>query len=202
MAHFIPCHKVDDGGCEVHGLLKTIALDRDSMFLDNFWRTLLSKIEPSPSRLKLTPSRPGQPAWSSRLCLGRPTQRSSSPTKSNPKVYPPQFQLSCHTTPGETCSAKVAVYILRVFELTLYAPSLSSLNRSCFLHLRCCIGASLDRGGAGLRLGSRSLSKGTDLDFQHILVDLILSAQATGGEPPPSIMLAKSAESESTLDPE
>ncbi|RDX87282.1 hypothetical protein CR513_31276, partial [Mucuna pruriens] len=34
----------------------------------------------------------------------------------------------------------------------------------------------------------RSLSEETDWDFQHILVDLILNAQATGGEPPPSTM--------------
>ncbi|RDX90239.1 hypothetical protein CR513_27918, partial [Mucuna pruriens] len=39
-----------------------------------------------------------------------------------------------------------------------------------------------------LRLGSRSLSEGTDWDSQHTLVNLILSVQATEGEPPPSTM--------------
>ncbi|RDX83566.1 hypothetical protein CR513_35505, partial [Mucuna pruriens] len=39
-----------------------------------------------------------------------------------------------------------------------------------------------------LRLGSRSLPKGTDWDSQHTLVNLILSAQAIEGEPPPSTM--------------
>ncbi|RDX98545.1 hypothetical protein CR513_18514, partial [Mucuna pruriens] len=60
--------------------------------------------------------------------------------------------------------------------------------------VRCCIGVSLDRGNAGLRLGSRSLSKGTDWDFQHTLVNLILNAQATGGEPPPSTMAISETE--------
>ncbi|RDX87051.1 hypothetical protein CR513_31531, partial [Mucuna pruriens] len=40
----------------------------------------------------------------------------------------------------------------------------------------------------GLRLGSRSLPEGTDWDCQHTLVNLILSAQAIGGEPSPSTM--------------
>ncbi|RDX98866.1 hypothetical protein CR513_18163, partial [Mucuna pruriens] len=50
------------------------------------------------------------------------------------------------------------------------------------------IGVALDRGNAGLRLGSRSLSEGTDWYSQHTLVNLILSAQSTKGEPPPSTL--------------
>ncbi|RDX80977.1 hypothetical protein CR513_38401, partial [Mucuna pruriens] len=38
----------------------------------------------------------------------------------------------------------------------------------------------------GLRLGSQSLPEGTDWDSQHTLVNLILNAQAIGGEPSPS----------------
>ncbi|RDX99229.1 hypothetical protein CR513_17750, partial [Mucuna pruriens] len=45
---------------------------------------------------------------------------------------------------------------------------------------RWCNGVFLDRGSTGLRLGSRSLPEGTDWDFQHTLVELILNAQATG----------------------
>ncbi|RDY09370.1 hypothetical protein CR513_06256, partial [Mucuna pruriens] len=52
----------------------------------------------------------------------------------------------------------------------------------------CCIGVSLDRGRASLRLGSQSLSEGTDWDFQRTLLDLTLNAQASEGEPPPSTM--------------
>ncbi|RDX84242.1 Retrovirus-related Pol polyprotein, partial [Mucuna pruriens] len=53
---------------------------------------------------------------------------------------------------------------------------------------RCYVGVSLDRGNAGLRMGSRRLSEGTDWGFQHTLVNLILSAQSIGGEPSPSTM--------------
>ncbi|RDY13914.1 gag-pol, partial [Mucuna pruriens] len=78
--------------------------------------------------------------------------------------------------------------------------SLNSLStHSHFIHslalvflryggVRCCIGVSLNRGNTSLRLGSPNLSKGTDWDFRDILVNLILSAQAIGGEPPPSTM--------------
>ncbi|RDY04059.1 hypothetical protein CR513_12266, partial [Mucuna pruriens] len=46
MAHFIPCHKIDDA-CHVANLFfkkMTIVLDRDSKFLSHFWRTLWSKL--------------------------------------------------------------------------------------------------------------------------------------------------------------
>ncbi|RDX95749.1 hypothetical protein CR513_21692, partial [Mucuna pruriens] len=54
MAHFIPCHKVDDACVVVnlffkevvrlHGFPKTIVFDKDSMFLNHIGRTLTSKL--------------------------------------------------------------------------------------------------------------------------------------------------------------
>ena len=50
MAHFVPCNKSNDAShfddlyfkdiMRLHGIPKTMVLDRDSKFLSHFWRTL------------------------------------------------------------------------------------------------------------------------------------------------------------------
>jgi hypothetical protein len=55
MAHFIPCHKSDNGSqvgdlfftkiiC-LHGVPNTTVLDRDAKFISHFWRTLWFKLD-------------------------------------------------------------------------------------------------------------------------------------------------------------
>ncbi|RDY05202.1 hypothetical protein CR513_10985, partial [Mucuna pruriens] len=76
------------------------------------------------------------------------------------------------------------MYNLAVFEFIPYTFSLYPLSRSCFSSFTVVHGAAMYK----YETGKPKFVRGGCLGFQHTLVDLILNAQATGGEPPPSTM--------------
>ncbi|RDX84916.1 hypothetical protein CR513_33966, partial [Mucuna pruriens] len=130
-----------------------------------------------------------------RLRFGRLTQRSNSPIRSGLKVYPPQLQLNYHITPGEACNASYARE-----ELCTFSGPLEFIL-SCFHCFHSLTLISYTHGGARCyhwrfprlrkcRLGIEKLkvARGDRLDYQHTLMDLILSILASGGEPSPSTM--------------
>ncbi|RDY09184.1 hypothetical protein CR513_06489, partial [Mucuna pruriens] len=102
-----------------------------------------------------------------------------------------------------TCIYRRSCALFRGLGIHYQHALIKTISSLLFLSIhggaRCCIGVSLDRGNAGLRLGSQSLSEGTDWDSLHTLVNLILNAQAGGGEPSPSAMAIVSKSSRLVL---
>ncbi|RDY08289.1 hypothetical protein CR513_07496, partial [Mucuna pruriens] len=83
------------------------------------------------------------------------------------------------------------MYILGVFEFILYPLSPIPLSCSRFLHLRWCtvLHWCFSRSRKYRpKTEKPKFVRGDRLGFQRTLVDLILNAQAIGGEPPPSTM--------------
>ncbi|RDX88059.1 hypothetical protein CR513_30401, partial [Mucuna pruriens] len=100
--------------------------------------------------------------------------------KSQPRPTPPRLRES--SRPGPISSSPLKSNPIRRGPI---ASSTSAIQRRGHLISS---SATTSPPEKLVALGSRSLLEGTDWDFHHTLVDLILSAQATGGEPPPSTM--------------
>ncbi|RDX68295.1 hypothetical protein CR513_52733, partial [Mucuna pruriens] len=112
--------------------------------------------------MKLTPSRPGQVKQPISSIKKWP---SSTFHVNRPTQKPPQIQLNCHVTLGVACNSSHA-RVLQLHSLVWGGGCKSEIEKS------------------------KSVNEGC-LGFHHSLVDLILKAQANGGEPPPSTMMTK-----------
>ncbi|RDY08602.1 hypothetical protein CR513_07147, partial [Mucuna pruriens] len=133
--------------------------------------------------VRLTPSWPGQASWP------------NNPMRSGPKAYPSQPQIRGHLSSSSTATSfleKLAAQVTQgalefIFSRFHYFHSLALIfyahdGARCyhwrFSRLRKC------------RLGTEKskVARGDRLDYQHTLVDLILSVLASGGEPSSSTM--------------
>ncbi|RDX91688.1 hypothetical protein CR513_26291, partial [Mucuna pruriens] len=129
----------------------------------------------------------------------RPKLGPKNKSSYHPTQRPAQHQHGSHITPGETkhhgsrvhVQIGVVEYNLGVFEFILYALSLHPLSRSRLPPLRWCtvLHWCFSRSRKYMLETQKPKSaRGDCLGFQGTLVELILSVQATGGEPPPSTM--------------